>query len=93
MRLDPDFCANLAGITVMGGGALGGNVTVAAEFNVYADPEAAAIVFGASCPVRMCGLDLTHQVTGSPELVARLRAVATPAATLVADVIDVERFG
>jgi inosine-uridine nucleoside N-ribohydrolase len=90
MRQDPGFAERLAGICLMGGGALGGNVTVAAEFNVYADPEAAAIVFDAPCPVRMCGLDLTHQVTGNQALVDRLRAVGGPAAELVADIIDTE---
>lgn len=90
MRLDHGFASRLAGICLMGGGALGGNVTAAAEFNVYADPEAAAIVFDADCPVRMCGLDLTHQVTGDAALVERLRAVGGPAATLVADIVEVE---
>ena len=74
----------------MGGGALGGNVTVAAEFNVFADPEAAAIVFTAECPVRMCGLDLTHQVTGNQALVDRLTEVGGPAATLVAEIVSTE---
>ena len=45
---------------------------------MFADPEAAAIVFGADCPVRMCGLDLTHQVTGNQALVERLLAVGGP---------------
>jgi inosine-uridine nucleoside N-ribohydrolase len=90
MRLDPGFTDRLAGICLMGGGALGGNVTSAAEFNVFADPEAAAMVFGASCEVHMCGLDLTHQVTGSPELAERLRALGGPAATLCAEVVETE---
>ena len=91
MRLDPGFAGRLAGIALMGGGALGGNVTVAAEFNVFADPEAAAIVFAATgCPVHMCGLDLTHQVCGSPELVARLREVGGPAAQLCVEVLETE---
>lgn len=90
MRSDPGFVGRLAGICLMGGGALGGNVTVAAEFNVFADPEAAAIVFDADCPVRMCGLDLTHQVTGNQALVDRLLAVGGPAATLVAEIVSTE---
>lgn len=91
MRLDPTFTERLAGICLMGGGALGGNVTVAAEFNVFADPEAAAIVFASTgCPVHMCGLDLTHQVCGSPELVERLRAVGGPAANLCVEILETE---
>jgi inosine-uridine nucleoside N-ribohydrolase len=90
LRSDPGFAERLAGICLMGGGAEGGNITAAAEFNVYADPEAAAIAFDAPCPVLMCGLDLTHQVTGDQALVDRLRAVGGPAATLVAEVIETE---
>jgi inosine-uridine nucleoside N-ribohydrolase len=95
LRTDPGLDRRLAGICWMGGSADCGNVTIAAEFNAHADPEAAAVVFGADCPVRMCGLDLTHQVTGSRDFAARVRAVGGPAATLVADVIvaELDLFG
>ena len=88
---EPAIAPRIRRIVMMGGGFFeGGNTTPAAEFNVYADPEAAAVVLAAGCPVRMCGLDLTHQVTAGPDEVARLRTVGGPAATLVADVIDHE---
>lgn len=90
LRTDPGFASRLAGICLMGGSAKGGNVTAAAEFNVYADPEAAAIVLGADCPVRMCGLDLTHQVTADAAFARRLREIGGPAATLVAEVVEDE---
>jgi inosine-uridine nucleoside N-ribohydrolase len=90
LRQDPELADRLAGICLMGGGALGGNVTAAAEFNVFADPEAAAIVFGADCPVHMCGLDLTHQVCADEDLVARLQAVGGPAAGLCVEIIETE---
>jgi inosine-uridine nucleoside N-ribohydrolase len=93
LRVDPGFARRLAGITFMGGGALGGNVTVAAEFNVFADPEAAAITLTADCQVRMCGLDVTHQVTGDDALVARLRALPGPAARLTAEILETELAG
>jgi len=48
-------------IVIMGGSATSGNVTPAAEFNIYADPEAADIVFTSGVPVYMCGLDVTMQ--------------------------------
>lgn len=91
LRVDPGFASRLAGICLMGGSATAGNVTAAAEFNVFADPEAAAIVFGADCRVLMCGLDLTHQVTADPAFTDRVRAVGGPAATLVAEVMEEEQ--
>lgn len=47
-------------IVIMGGAAVGGNVTPAAEFNIYVDPEAADMVFTCGAPVYMCGLDVTQ---------------------------------
>ncbi len=76
MQRDPGFAARLGGIAIMGGGTFG-NVTPVAEFNVHYDPEAAAVVLGsdAGIPVLMCGLDLTHQVLVSDELVAQVAAL------------------
>ena len=91
LRNDPDLAGHLAGITVMGGSAAGGNVTAAAEFNVWADPEAAAIVFAAAAPatgVTMVGLDATGQVLFGPPEADRMRASGTPAAALAADLVD-----
>ena len=93
LRVDPGFARRLAGITFMGGSALGGNVTIAAEFNVFADPEAAAIVLTAECPVHMCGLDLTHQVTADASYAQRIRAMGGPAATLAAEILETELAG
>ena len=87
LRRDPDLPRHLAGITIMGGGARGGNVTPAAEFNVWADPEAAAIVFKEAAPVTMVGLDVTRQVLLGDAEVRRMRAAATPAAEFAADLL------
>jgi purine nucleosidase len=57
----------------MGGSAGRGNTTPAAEFNVWADPEAAAIVFGAGWRVTMVGLDVTHQALTSAAVEDRMR--------------------
>jgi len=95
LQRDPDLPRYLSGITIMGGAAVGGNVSPTAEFNIWADPEAAAMVFRDAPGLTMVGLDVTHQVLlGTPER-DRLRAAAFPAAVLAADLLDyaVERSG
>ena len=57
----PDVCKNIEHITLMGGACYGGNVTPAAEFNIYTDPDAAEIVFKSGIPITMVGLDATHR--------------------------------
>ena len=78
----------IAGISIMGGSTAGGNVTAAAEFNIYADPEAAALVFASGANIAMCGLNLTHQVLTSDALVAELRAADTPLPRFAAQVFE-----
>ena len=87
IRRDPTFATRLRSLTIMGGSAAGGNVTAAAEFNIYVDPEAAAIVFGCGIVVRTIPLDLTHQVIARAEHIGQLRAAATPTASFVADLL------
>jgi inosine-uridine nucleoside N-ribohydrolase len=70
MQHDPNFAARIAGISIMGGGTFG-NVTAAAEFNIYADPEAADLVLRSGARIVMCGLDLTHQVLVDDAFVER----------------------
>lgn len=55
----PGIRDKIAGISVMGGSTSCGNATPAAEFNIFADPEAAAIVFDAGIPLTMAGLNVT----------------------------------
>ena len=62
-------------IVLMGGSTGRGNTTPYAEFNIYVDPEAAAIVFGSGGPVTMVGLNVMHQALVTPEVVARLHAL------------------
>jgi inosine-uridine nucleoside N-ribohydrolase len=62
LRADPDLAGKLRSIVIMGGSLSGGNVTPAAEFNLYVDPEAARIVFDAGVPLTMVGLDVTRKV-------------------------------
>ncbi|MEM7142813.1 MAG: nucleoside hydrolase [Actinomycetota bacterium] len=92
---DPELRSRLGGFTIMGGAAVGGNTTAASEFNIWADPEAAAVVFRAMAPFTMVGLDVTHQVLLGPTERDRMRAAGTAAATLAADLLDyaVDRAG
>jgi inosine-uridine nucleoside N-ribohydrolase len=64
----------IARIVLMGGAIAEGNVTPAAEFNIWCDPEAAAAVFSSGLDVTMMGLDVTHQALLGPSIEARLRA-------------------
>jgi pyrimidine-specific ribonucleoside hydrolase len=58
LRAFPETAKKLKGITLMGGSASAGNATPAAEFNIWHDPEAAAIVFQSGVPITMYGLDV-----------------------------------
>ena len=86
LRLDPGIADSLAGISVMGGGVAWGNTTAAAEFNIWADPEAADVVFRSGVRLLMTPIDVTHQVLVGPDHIERLRAVGTERATFMADV-------
>jgi inosine-uridine nucleoside N-ribohydrolase len=74
-------------IVLMGGSAGAGNVTPGAEFNVWADPEAAHRVFTSGIEVTMIGLDVTHKALLLPATVEELRA-AGRVGVLVAELYD-----
>ena len=85
--LDRHGTDGIAQIVVMGGAIAEGNMTPAAEFNVWADPEAAAVVFAADVDVTMIGLDVTHQAVTGPEVQRRLAATGR-IGTFVADLVE-----
>ena len=70
----PEVAQNLREVVVMGGAIAEGNVTPAAEFNIWADPEAAQRVFSSGLDVTMIGLDVTHKALLMPERVEELRS-------------------
>ena len=74
LRQDPEIASKIRSIVLMGGSLSGGNVTPAAEFNFYVDPEAASVVFDSGVPIRMVGLDVTRKVTLTEQHVDALRA-------------------
>jgi inosine-uridine nucleoside N-ribohydrolase len=79
--------ANVERIVLMGGAIAEGNKTPAAEFNIWADPEAAQAVFRAGIDTTMIGLDVTHRAVTTPALQESLRATGAIGA-FVADLID-----
>lgn len=82
----PELLPKVRQIVLMGGASrAGGNVTPAAEFNIYADPHAAARVFDCGRPMTVVSLDATHQVLATPAHAERLaRAGGEPARRLAA---------
>jgi inosine-uridine nucleoside N-ribohydrolase len=74
-------------IVLMGGAIAEGNVTPAAEFNVWADPEAAARVFGSGLDVTMVGLDVTHRALVTSAHAEELRR-AERVGRAVAELLD-----
>ena len=75
-------------IVIMGGAAIGGNVTPAAEFNIYVDPEAADILFCCGVPVYMCGLDVTLKAYMTAEEIEEIGALGSFQAKLFRDVMQ-----
>ncbi|MGJ7439677.1 nucleoside hydrolase [Aquipuribacter sp. MA13-6] len=72
---EPGLTAHIRQIVFMGGSTERGNHTPTAEFNTFADPEALDVVLRAGVPVRMVGLNLTHQALATPAVVARMAAM------------------
>lgn len=71
----PELKAKVKEIVIMGGAAREGNVTASAEFNIYADAEAAKIVFESGIPIVMAGLDVTNTFQILPESFLEYRAI------------------
>ncbi len=68
----PEITEKIERIVLMGGGMRDSNVTPAAEFNIYVDPEAAKVVFGAGVPLTMVGLDVTNRAIMTPDDIENL---------------------
>lgn len=82
VRLEPRLPSLVKRIVLMGGSMGKGNVTLDAEFNMYADPEAASIVLASGAPIVMMGLDVTLQVVLDETHGSRYHALATDTATM-----------
>lgn len=95
LRLHPGLAERIAHLSIMGGSIGEGNMTISAEFNIYADPVAADIVFRSGIPITMMGLDVTHMATLDAAAAARLRTTGTASAAIAAELVDfaIERVG
>ncbi len=95
----PDLARRLTRIVVMGGARRGGNETPVAEFNVHADPDAAAAVLSCGAPIVMLGLDVTHRALVTPARLEALRRRGGRAGAAAAGLCDFpsryrpERYG
>jgi len=85
---EPHIARGIERMVMMGGAVSGGNTNAVAEFNIYADPESARVVFNAGIPITMVGLDVTRQALVRPDDVERVRALTSTAARTATPIID-----
>ncbi|WP_312045038.1 nucleoside hydrolase [Anaerotignum sp.] len=75
-------------IVIMGGAAIGGNVTPSAEFNIYVDPESADMLFRCGVPVYMCGLDVTLKAYLTEDEIEEIGSLGSFQGKLFRDVLQ-----
>ncbi len=73
LETHPELVEKIRLISLMGGGVSGGNITMAAEFNIHTDPEAARVVFSSGIPIVMSGLDVTMKAYVTESEIEALR--------------------
>lgn len=85
----PEIAPRVKQIVMMGGGfSEGGNITPAAEFNIYVDPDAAQLVFASGIPIVMMPLDVTHQVLTTRQRLAAIAQLGTPVAQATVQLLE-----
>lgn len=94
LKRAPDIAERIQEIVLMGGAYFEvGNITPAAEFNIYVDPEAAKKVFACGAPITVMPLDVTHKALVTAERNNAFRAIGTPVGIAVAEMTEFfERF-
>lgn len=99
MTKAPDIAARLKDVVLMGGGCFeAGNITPAAEFNIFVDPEAAAIVFASGAAITVLPLDVTHQMRATRSRIAAFGDLGNRSGAAVAAMLgfserfDVEKY-
>lgn len=88
LRKEPGIARKIKRIVMMGGSYGFGNITPAAEFNIYADPEAAQIVFSSGVPIVMMGLDLTHQAPVTQDVMEHIGRLENKASDLFVNLMS-----
>ncbi len=92
MVLEPAIVGRLRRVVVMGGArSEGGNITASAEYNIFADPHAAHVVFASGAAVIVHGLDVTHQVRATEERIAAIEALGSSRADAAASLLRFSR--
>lgn len=84
----PELKEKIEYFSIMGGSSIGGNITPAAEFNIYVDPEAAKIVFESGVPIVMSGLDVTLKALAYGKDIDGLRKLGNHGGEIAAEVIE-----
>ncbi|WP_018395325.1 nucleoside hydrolase [Bacillus sp. 37MA] len=82
----PEIKDNIEEIVLMGGGTFG-NWTPTAEFNIWADPEAAKKVFDSGIPIVVMGLDITHQALATKEVIEQVNTIDNNVAKIVGELL------
>lgn len=100
MKKNSSIIPKIQQIVLMGGANFeNGNVTPAAEFNIYVDPQAANIVFNSGVPITVMALDVTHKALTSPSRIEAFRSIGNKAGHTVAELttfferFDVQKYG
>ena len=85
----PGIAQALGDVVIMGGATpkIGGNMSAHAEFNIFVDPEAAAIVFAGGLPITLVPLDLSHQMMMTLARIERFAAIPGPVGKAVAGML------
>lgn len=88
LRREPKILPKIKKIVLMGGSYQLGNVTPCAEFNIFADPEAAHIVFNCGRPIVMIGLDVTRKARVTKDVIEKMRGVNNKASKLFLELME-----